>query len=144
MKMEVSSPKREMLLFLITSMTVVVSHVNQQLKQMWRVGVACLVEAGPWLLGRLVRAVKTVSSLLFFIMLSWLSIYRCRPGSHLVFLCIKHLVFSGGWDQFLASCKTVPYSLSKFDTHPTWQPVMRSVQSWQYYRKKKKIIGDCE
>ena len=47
MKMEVSSPKREMLLFLITNMTVVVSDVNQQLKQMWRVGVARLVEAGP-------------------------------------------------------------------------------------------------
>ena len=47
MKIEFSSQKREMLLFLITNMAVVVSYDNQQLKQMWRVGVACLVEAGP-------------------------------------------------------------------------------------------------
>lgn len=47
MKMEFSSQKREMLLFVINNMAVVVSHFNQQLKQMWRVGVAFLIEAGP-------------------------------------------------------------------------------------------------
>lgn len=47
MKIEFSSQKGEMLLFLITNMAVVVSHANQQLKQMWRLEVACLVEAGP-------------------------------------------------------------------------------------------------
>ena len=47
MKMEFSSQKREMLLFVINNMAVVVSHFNQQLKRMWRIGVAFLVEAGP-------------------------------------------------------------------------------------------------